>query len=385
MTLRARGRRRQREAGPAQVVPMASATAATPMAPAVPMASMTSTPAYKACPRCGEPLFADMDRCYECLYDFTNPGLDYSGSGAPFDPLGSAEPAEPMGDGCVQGAAEFDAGYEGDGFDGTGIDSNYGNAQAAEPSFDYGVESVYEDGADSDWMVGVPDQLAIPTEALSDVQGEVAAGEPPAHMPLDARHGETPYRPLGTSGTGDSQGADKASGADKAVGTDEVEGDPGGREASEAVEVNGVVRTDDSAGLGQDAGLFAEPSESPDRDTSIQDASSKVDGQSKDERGDEVQLGVLVRWRGLEMAVPLEDRILGIGRDRANDIAIASFDVPAFAVEIEPDGDGALLRLLADGVVATLDDEPFERETRMGAGQEVALFGARLSLVRVDD
>ncbi len=37
----------------------------------------------KTCPRCGAVVFADMDVCYGCLYDFTRPSLDYPGSGTP--------------------------------------------------------------------------------------------------------------------------------------------------------------------------------------------------------------------------------------------------------------------------------------------------------------
>ncbi len=36
----------------------------------------------KVCPRCGAEVFADMDVCYGCLYDFTRANLDYPGSGS---------------------------------------------------------------------------------------------------------------------------------------------------------------------------------------------------------------------------------------------------------------------------------------------------------------
>lgn len=65
----------------------------------------------KVCPRCGMELFADMDVCYGCLYDFTreraSPGMDEgallgSSGGEPWgdidEPDVRAEGADPLGD-----------------------------------------------------------------------------------------------------------------------------------------------------------------------------------------------------------------------------------------------------------------------------------------------
>lgn len=48
----------------------------------------------KVCPRCGQELFADMDVCYGCLYDFSKDVTTSHGAGAGHD--GRARPRQPM-------------------------------------------------------------------------------------------------------------------------------------------------------------------------------------------------------------------------------------------------------------------------------------------------
>ena len=52
-------------------------------------------PTTKVCPRCGEVLFADMDVCYGCLYDFSKDARGYREALAPvsLDPAGASEVA----------------------------------------------------------------------------------------------------------------------------------------------------------------------------------------------------------------------------------------------------------------------------------------------------
>ena len=84
-------------------------------APQPSSAPMAPGPSCKTCPRCGSTLFADMDLCYDCLYDFDNPGLDYSGSGAPYGPgiAGDGVPGPVPADGHGSAAPPSDSGYGG--------------------------------------------------------------------------------------------------------------------------------------------------------------------------------------------------------------------------------------------------------------------------------
>ncbi|MGN0075949.1 MAG: FHA domain-containing protein [Parafannyhessea sp.] len=61
----------------------------------------------KVCPRCGEELFSDMDICYGCLYDFSNP---------PNSVVGAAMPASDGERGRIEGdvTEEADPSVEGE-------------------------------------------------------------------------------------------------------------------------------------------------------------------------------------------------------------------------------------------------------------------------------
>ena len=60
---------------------------------------MGSDYAKKTCPRCGEELFADMQVCYGCLYDFTRSDNGPSEIADALDEpegLGGTDPAAPL-------------------------------------------------------------------------------------------------------------------------------------------------------------------------------------------------------------------------------------------------------------------------------------------------
>ena len=98
----------------------------------------------------------------------------------------------------------------------------------------------------------------------------------------------------------------------------------------------------------------------------------------------EAGIGVRVRWRGLEATVPLGDAGLSVGRDLASDVAVPDFACPSHCLEFSASGCGASIELLDEGADLSLDGQVVRSGDVLMPGEELDVYGARLSLVLLD-
>ncbi len=89
-----------------------------------------------------------------------------------------------------------------------------------------------------------------------------------------------------------------------------------------------------------------------------------------------------VRWRGMEVLVPLEGRPLAIGRLPQSEIVLSDFTVCDEHATIALSGERARVALIDRRARATKDGVEVEGSTELSAGEELDIAGARFALVR---
>lgn len=248
----------------------------------------------KTCPRCGSVVFADMDVCYGCLYDFNRPSLDYPGSGstraegspAPVAGQAHAAPFPP----AVANASSAPA------MRGESVPSGSMIAQAPlEPS-----------------SIGTSAHATMP-------------------MPVSAQMPSSAGTPVGF-----------AAGA--------------------------AVLEAPSQAIPADAGSLPANGEAEDARLASAEAQDRF--------------YLRVRWRGVEVLVPLEHGALTVGRLPQSDIVLSDFTVCDEHARIALSGERALVVLVDRRARATKDGANVQGSTELAAGEELDIAGARFALVR---